>query len=178
MKPGFAPLCLLGIATLALAADSGIDPSRSTLTVTFRQENVPVDVPFKHFSGHINYNPATPASTQAQIEVLTASFDMGRADYNAEVANKKWLDSATYPKAMFVATGTKPGASGHLDVTGTLTLKGRVQTLLVPVTVSKAGTATAYDGALQISRKAFGIGDPEWEDVLDDAVTLKFHIIE
>jgi hypothetical protein len=28
-----------------------------------------------------------------------------------------------------------------------------------------------------MSRKAFGIGDPIWEDAIDDKVTVKFHLV-
>ena len=48
----------------------------------------------------------------------------------------------------------------------------------MPVTVSKSGARTVFDGTLEISRKYFGIGDPEWDDVLDDKVRVRFHLVE
>ena len=160
------------------AANPSIDASKSTLIVTFTQEKVPVNAPFTRFNGRIDYDPALPSASKAAIEVTTGSFDLGSEDYNSEVRKKDWLDSGTYPTASFISTAIKPGAAGHFDATGVLTLKGKTQTLTVPVSVSKLGAATSFDGQLQISRSYFGIGDAEWNDVLDDKVGIKFHIVE
>jgi polyisoprenoid-binding protein YceI len=178
------PLALIGTLTVAsafvatAAGDPSIDAAKSTLIATFRQENVPVDASFKSFNGHVDYDPAKPNASKAAIEVVTGSFDMGTADYNAEVRKKAWFDSGTYPKATFISTSVKPGATGHFDATGTLTLKGKSQTLTVPVTATKTGTTTVFEGALEISRSYFGIGDPEWKDTVDDKVRIKFHLVE
>lgn len=169
----------VAIAFVATAAgDPSIDASKSTIIATFKQENVPVDAAFKSFNGRVDYDPAKPNASKAALEVTTGSFDMGTADYNAEVRKKPWFDSATYPKATFISTSVKPGAAGHFDATGTLTLKGKSQTLTVPVTATKSGTATVFDGTLEISRAYFGIGDADWNDVLDDKVRIKFHLVE
>jgi polyisoprenoid-binding protein YceI len=162
----------------AAAGDPSIDTSKSSIISTFRQENVPVDAPFKKFNGRIDYNPAQPGAAKAALEVDTASLDMGSSDYDAEVRKKDWMDSGTYPKANFISTSVKPGAPGHFDATGTLTLKGKTQTLTVAVTVGKAGTAMVFDGAFEISRAYFNIGDKEWNDVVDDKVKVRFHLVE
>ena len=118
----------------AAAADQAIDAARSSIVATFRQENVPVDAAFRRFSGRIDYDPAHPAAAKAAIQVATASLDLGSQDYDAQIRNKDWFDSATYPGASFVSTAIAPGAPGRFTATGTLTLKGRTRTLTVPVT--------------------------------------------
>jgi polyisoprenoid-binding protein YceI len=169
----------VGIALVAAAAgEASIDAGKSSLIATFRQENVPVDAPFKKFSGRILYDPAQPAAATATLEVDTASFDLGSEEYNAEVRKKAWFDCATYPTARFVASAVKPGGNGHFDATGTLTLKGKTLPITVPVTVARVGSAQSFDGTLVISRKYFAIGDPEWSDVVDDKVSVKFHLVE
>src|ERR1700728_4053807 len=148
------PIAPLGTLAVALAfvataaGDPSVDAAKSTIVATFKQENVPVDASFKRFNGRVDYNPAKPNASKAAIEVETGSFDMGSADYNAEVAKKAWLDSGTYPKASFISTSVKPGATGHFDATGTLTLKGKSQTLTIPVTATKSGASSVFDGAL------------------------------
>jgi polyisoprenoid-binding protein YceI len=169
----------VAIAFVATAAgDPSIDAAKSTIVATFKQENVPVDAPFRHFNGRVDYDPAQPNASKAAIEVETGSFDMGSTDYNSEVAKKAWLDSGTYPKATFISTSVKPGAAGHFDATGTLTLKGKSQTLTVPVTATKSAANTVFEGTLEISRGYFAIGDAEWKDVVDDKVKIKFRLIE
>ena len=168
----------LGIASLALAADNGVDPAKSTVDVTFRQENVPVDAPFKSFSGHIDYDAAKPAAAKATLEIEPASLDLGSDDYTAEIRKKAWFDTASFPKATFTSTSIKPGAAGHFDATGTLTLKGKPQTITVPVSVDSQDGTTAFDGSFDIQRSAFGIGDAQWNDVIDDKVRIKFHLVQ
>lgn len=178
------PRALMGAFAVAsafaaiAAGDPSLNAAKSMIIATFKQENVPVDAAFKSFNGHVDYDPAAPNASKAAIEVDTGSFDMGSADYNSEVRKKGWLDSGTYPKASFISTSVKPGASGHFDATGTLTLKGKSQTLTVPVVATVSGISKVFDGSLEISRSYFGIGDAEWKDTVDDKVRIKFHLVE
>src|SRR5580692_4381700 len=167
-RPLLSSIALTLAFVASAAGDPTIDAAKISIIATFRQENVPVDAPLKKFNGRIDYNAAQPNAAKAALEVDTGSLDLGSSDYNSEVRKKEWLDSGTYPKASFISTSVKPGAPGHFAATGTLTLKGKTQTLTVPVTVAAAGTAMVFDGAFEISRAYFGIGDKEWNDVVDD----------
>lgn len=167
----------LGFTALA-AGGYVIDATKSTVIATFKQESAPVDAPFKSFTGRIDYDPATPLAAKATLEVQTGSLDLGASEYNEEIIKKAWFDSANYPKAVFVSTAVKSNGANQLQITGNLTLKGKTATVMVPVTISKAGAATFFDGAFDLSRKAFAIGDPQWDDVLDDTVRVKFHLVD
>lgn len=167
---------VLGIA-VALAADANLDTGKSTVVATFKQEGVPVDTPFKSFTGRIVYDPANVAAASAMLEVKTGSLDIGDEAYSAEVRKKQWFDSANFPTATFRSTAIKSGGPGRFDATGTLTMKGKSLGITVPVTVKNAADGNVFEGSFTISRKAFGIGDPVWEDVLDDKVNVRFHLI-
>jgi len=170
-------LVLTTLTGLATAADLNIGPTAgSTVTAAFKQEGAEVESPFTRFTGRISYDPANVAAATALIEVETGSYDIGDPAYNAEVRKKSWFDSATHPKAQFKSTAVKAGAQGF-EATGQLTLKGRVQTVTVPVKVSTGPKGTAFDGSFAISRKAFGIGDPIWDGALEDKVLIKFHLV-
>jgi polyisoprenoid-binding protein YceI len=149
----------------------------SKVTATMKQEGVEVESPFTKFSGRIAYDPAKVASSTAVIEVETGSFDFGDEAYNAEVRKKSWFDSATYPKAKFQSTSIQPAAAGSFQATGQLTVKGRAQTITVPVKVSNSPAGMVFDGSFAMSRKAFGIGDPVWDGTVDDKVVVKFHLV-
>jgi polyisoprenoid-binding protein YceI len=166
-------------ALAALAADGNtLDPAKSTLVATFRQEAVPVDAPFKSFSGHIAYDAARPAAATATLEVEPDSLDLGDEDYTAEIRKKAWFDTASFPKASFTTTAIKPGTSGHFDATGILRIKGKALTITVPVSVQALGDTTAFDGGFDIQRSYFGIGDARWNDVIDDKVHIQFHLVQ
>jgi polyisoprenoid-binding protein YceI len=169
---------LVTVLVAGAAGGANIDPSKSSIIATFKQENVPVDAPFKSFNGRIDYDPALPSASKAALEVATGSLDLGSDDYNTEVRKKDWLDTSAYPTSTFISTAIKPGGPGHFDATGILTLKGKTQTLTVPVSVGKAGTSTSFEGELQISRSYFNIGSKDWDDTLDEKIRIRFHIIE
>jgi polyisoprenoid-binding protein YceI len=160
-----------------IAAELRVSPvAGSRVTATFRQMGVSVDTPFTRFAGSIHYDPQNAAASSAMIEVETASMDFGDPAYNGEVAKKAWFDSATYPKAVFRSTAIKAMGASKLEATGTLTIKGKTQTITVPVTVGSAPAGSTFDGSFTISRKAFGIGDAAWDGVLEDPVVVKFHL--
>jgi polyisoprenoid-binding protein YceI len=168
---------VLVLAGVVLAADANVDAGKSTLVATFRQENVPVDAPFRKFSGSIVYDAAKPAAANASLDIDMASLDLGDAGTSAEVRKKTWFDSAAFPTASFRSTAIKPGAAGHFDATGTLTIKGRALTVTLPIAVQSAAGQSTFTGSYVLSRKSFGIGDPQWDDVLDDKVTVRFTIV-
>lgn len=163
---------------LLMAAELNVGPAtKSTVVATFKQEGVAVDTPFTRFTGTISYDPQHVGASRAIIEVETASLDIGDPAYNAEVAKKSWFDSATYPKGEFRSTAIKPLAANRFEATGTLTIKGRTQTISVPVSVGATSAGNAFDGSFTISRKVFGIGDSTWDGVLEDQVVVKFHLV-
>lgn len=169
--------CLLLAASLPLhAAERAIDPAKSTISAVFTQIAVPVEAPFRKFSGSVDHDPARPAEARATLVIDTASLDIGDDDYNAEVRKPEWFDSARFPKATFTAAGLKALPGGALEASGTLVLKGRQMPLKVPMTVRPVAGGRVYSGTLTISRKAFGIGDPAWDDTVEDPVSIKFSI--
>jgi polyisoprenoid-binding protein YceI len=174
----FVATALAVVSGLLMAAQLNVGPaSRSTLTATFKQEGVAVESPFTAFKGVISYDAKNVAAATALIDVDMASLDLGDPGYNAELRKKSWFDSATHPRAVFKSASIKPVSATRFDATGTLTVKGRVLTITVPVTVGTSAAGPVFDGSFTLSRKAFGIGDPIWEDVVDDKVTVKFHLV-
>lgn len=174
----FMATAMVAVSGLLMAAQLNIGPStKSTLTATFKQEGVSVESPFTSFKGVIDFDPKNVAGATALIDVDMASLDLGDPGYNAELRKKSWFDSATFPRAVFKSTSIKAVNAARFDATGTLTVKGRVLTITVPVSISTTAAGPVFDGSFAMSRKAFGIGDPIWEDVVDDNVTVKFHLV-
>lgn len=176
------PRCLAGLVlaastTLLAAASTTIDAGKSRITATFTQMNVAVDGRFQRFSGNVVYDTANVASSSAELSIDTASFDIGDEEYNAEVRKKEWFDSTVHPSATFKSTAIRPLGADRFEATGTLSLKGRTQTVKVPVTVRTDGAMRRFEGELPISRAAFGLGDAEWNEVLEDKVLVKFVVI-
>jgi polyisoprenoid-binding protein YceI len=165
-------------STGAFAAPLKTDPAASRVAAVFKQMNVPVEAPFRTFSAQIDYDAAKPAAAKASIDITTASFDIGDAMYNKEVAKKDWFNSAQFPKASFVSTAIAPAGAGKLNVSGKLTLKGKSANVTFPLTVKAEGGKQIFEGQLPIKRLAYNIGEGEWKDtsMVADEVVIKFRI--
>lgn len=170
---------ILVIASPAIAAALKLDNAKSTVNITFKQMNVPVDAKFKKFAASIDYDSAKPEASKATVDIDVASFDLGDAEYNKEVLKKEWFNAAAFPKASFVSTSMKAGASGKLDVTGKLSIKGKTVDVSFPLSVKKEGNNQVFDGSLPIKRLTFNIGEGEWKDtgMVADEVQIKFHVV-
>ena len=182
MKPRSRQLILAATAATSLflgVAHAQVDASKSTVTATSKQMNVPVDGTFKKFTAQLNFDPAKPAAGSAKLTIDTASYDLGDESYNAQVRGKDWFDAAQYPNATFVSSAIAPAGGNQFKVSGTLTIKGKSENVTVPVTVAQQGSTQSFDGALPIKRSQFDIGTGEWKDtsVVADEVVIKFHIV-
>jgi len=168
------------VASLSLgAAHAQVDASKSTVTATSKQMNVPVDGTFKKFTAQLSFDPAKPAAGSARLSINTASYDLGDESYNEQVRGKEWFDAAQYPDATFVSSAIAPAGGNQFKVSGTLTIKGKSENVTVPVTVAQQGSTQSFDGALPIKRSQFDIGTGEWKEtsVVADEVVIKFHIV-
>jgi polyisoprenoid-binding protein YceI len=168
---------LLMAVSLTSLGGSGLDAAHSKVTATFRQMKVPVEAEFKAITGTVSFDAAKPTEASAQLEIATASFDIGDEDYNAEVRKPEWFDSARFPKASFVSRSVKSLGNGRYQVSGAFMLKGKTQDLSFVMTASPEGRNTRFEGSFPLSRKAFGVGDPAWAETVDDTVTVHFVVI-
>ncbi|QSN61660.1 MULTISPECIES: YceI family protein [unclassified Caballeronia] len=174
-------LAAVAAASLATAAgaQAQVDMAKSSVIATSKQMNVPTDGKFNKFNAQISFDPAKPAAGSANITIDTGSYDLGDDDYNKQVRGKEWFDSATYPTATFVSSAIAPAGGNQYKVTGKITIKGKSQTVTVPVTITQQGATETFDGALPIKRTQFDVGTGEWKDtsVVADDVVIKFHIV-
>lgn len=169
---------LLGVALVANAAPLKTDVAHSSVSAVFKQMDVPVESSFKRFDARIDYDAAHPDKASARVDIDTASFDMGQADYNKEIAKKEWFNSAQFPKATFVSSSIKPAGAGKLTVTGKLTIKGRTADVSFPLNVKPEGGKQVFEGQLPIKRRVFNVGEGEWQDtsIVADDIVIKFRV--
>ncbi|MEC5406021.1 YceI family protein [Paraburkholderia sp. MPAMCS5] len=183
MKTTLQHAILAGVAALSLfgagLAHADIDTSKSTVIATTKQMNVPVDGKFRKFSAQLSFDPARPAAGNATVSIDTGSYDLGADDYNKQAQGKEWFDSATYPAATFVSSAIAPTGGNQYKITGKLTIKGKTQTVVVPVVIASQGSIQTFDGSLPIKRSQFDVGTGEWKDtsVVADEVVIKFHLV-
>jgi len=171
---------LIGAGALfAGAAWAQLDVAKSSVSIVAKQLGVPMDGKFKKFDATVNFNPGQLPQSSAKIDIDTASFDIGDAEYNKEIRGKDWFDATRYPQATFVSSSIKQGGVGKYDVAGKLTIKGKTQDVVVAATYKQDGASNVFEGVLPIKRNAFNVGEGDWKDtsVVADEVQIKFRIV-
>ncbi|AOK54261.1 YceI family protein [Burkholderia stagnalis] len=183
MKVSFSRSMLAALAAVSFAASGAahadVDLAKSKVSAVSKQMNVPTEGVFKKFAAQVKFDPAKAAQGSAQVTIDIASYDLGDKMYNDQVAGKDWFDAKAYPQATFVSSAIAPAGGNKYNVTGKLTIKGKAETITVPVTVTQSGATQTFDGVLPIKRSAYNIGTGEWKDtsVVADEVQIKFHIV-
>lgn len=170
-------LCLA--SHLVFAGNLKLDSAKSNLQITFKQMEVPVQANFKRYLINIDLNEKQLEQSKALVEIDMSSLELPAPEYNQEVQKKEWFNTAQFPKASFTSTAMKLTAPGKLQVTGTLSIKGKAITTSFPLTYKAEGAQQSFEGSLPIKRLAFGIGDGEWKDtsMVADEVVIKFRVV-
>lgn len=171
---------MLLITSPALALEfKQVQTNDSAVTFGFRQMGVPLDGKFNKFSAQVSFDPAQISKAQARIEIDLASIDTGSSDGNEEVVGKKWFNVKAYPTASFVSTGIKSLGGNRYQALGKLSIKGKTQDVVAPVTFQSDGKRGIFEGTFEIKRLDYAIGEGEWTDVSSVAneIQIKFHVV-
>lgn len=170
---------VIALALPLSAWAQAVDLAKSSVSAVSKQMGVPVEGKFKKFTASVSFDPAKPQDAKASIDIDMTSFDIGADDVNAEVKKPEWFGTAKFPKASFVAASAKAAAPNRFEVSGKLTIKGKTQDVVVPVTLKAEAATNTYEGAIPIKRLAFNIGEGEWKDtsMVADEVQVKFKIV-
>jgi polyisoprenoid-binding protein YceI len=181
-RPLFAAVAVL-VAALALPVHAqriaAIDPAKSEIRFVSKQMGVPVEGRFRKFAGKVDFDPAKPAASKAEIEVDLGSIDTGSEEADTEVKTKGWFNIAAFPTARFVSTAVKPLGSGRYEVSGKLTIKGKGIDVTTPVTTRQDGANTVFEGAFTLLRLQYGIGEGIWSDTdtVANEVQVRFRLV-
>lgn len=174
---------LLGLVLLCGSASATefkqVQTSESKVTFVYKQMGVTLDGNFGKFAAQLAFDPAKLATAQARLDIDVASIDTGSGEGNDAVVGKLWFNAKTYPTASFVATGLKALGGNRYEASGKLTIKGKTQDVVAPVTFQAAGTRGVFDGGFTIRRLDYAIGEGEWTDVgtVANEIQVKFHIV-
>lgn len=174
-----------GAAAAAVVTPAAQDtlPSADTtpegeLTVSFSQMGVSVGAVFTRYAVDIAFDPAALERSTIAVRVDVNSFDIGDSSYNAEILAPAWLDGAAHPLASFRSERIEASGADAFVAHGRFELKGISQPLSIPFTVNaEADGRHRYGGRFDISRKAFGVGTADWDDSVDDRVTIGFLVM-
>jgi polyisoprenoid-binding protein YceI len=116
---------------------------------------------FKRFDAKLKFDPADLAASQLTATVDARSIetdypDPAKLDFNAQLQNDKWLDTAKFPEMKFRSTRVEVTATNTLRVTGDLTLRGVTHPVVLDVTYNGGYAGYPFDPHARIGFSAHG----------------------
>jgi polyisoprenoid-binding protein YceI len=173
------PFVLIAFLASSAMAEQLLVPAQSEIVFVSKQMGVPVEGRFKKFDAQIAFDPAKAATSKISFTVDMASATLGVKETDAELPKADWFNTAKFAKASFQSSAIKALGAGKFEVSGILNIKGVSQNLVVPVTLTQAGSLTTAVGAFALKRLVFKIGDNEWSDtsMVADEVQVKFKFV-
>lgn len=134
-----------------------LDPNHSTVSVSAQHFGLAqYTLRFNKLTGTLNFNAENPAQSTIEATVDVTSLDTpytGERDFDAELQNSSWLDSASFPTATFRSTAVEQTGANTARVTGNLTLHGVTRPLTLDVTYS--GSHSPHPLGMQVSSIGF-----------------------
>jgi polyisoprenoid-binding protein YceI len=168
-----APEAPAPAAPVVVDAPSGeytLDGNHSTVTIRARHFGLAYyTLRFNALSGALNFNKDDPAQSSVTFTVDTTSLDTpyaGDRDFDQELQNSEWLDTAAHPTATFTSTSVEQTGPNAARVSGDLTLHGVTRPAMFDVTYNgswaqhPAGPPIAgigFSARGTIKRSEFGI---------------------
>jgi polyisoprenoid-binding protein YceI len=180
MKSLLIVLALVTSCACAQAAEyKRVDMAASRIQFVSRQMGVAVDGAFRKFDASVALDPDAPAAARGQLRIDLASIDTGVREVNEEVMGAQWFDVKRHPDARFEMRQIQAQGGGRFQISGTLTMKGVAQPVVLDATLKRAASQAVMEGSFVIKRLDFGIGGGVWGDVkvVANEVTVQFYLV-
>jgi len=145
------------VEAIPVSAPSGtytLDPHHTTVTVRAKHFGLSnYALRLNGVTGTLNFNADDPAQSTIEATVATTTLDTpysGDRDFDAELQNSEWLDSAQFPTATFRSTAVERTGPNTARVTGDLTIRGVTHPITLDATynASHASHPMGFPGAL------------------------------
>ena len=133
---------------------------------------------FPDFTTTLSFDPADLANARLDVVIGLASATTKNPDYDGELRDASFLDSARFPQAHYTATTFRSLGGNRYAADGTLSLHG----IEKPVTLEFSwtpGEQPVLIGKATVHRLAFGVGAGDWADtdLIPDAIAISTRVL-
>jgi len=162
----------VALPSLARASDWTIDPAHTSAQFAVRHMMVStVRGDFGKVSGTVKLDEKDLTKSTVDATIDASSIDTRVEKRDAHLKSPDFLDVEKYPTITFKSTKIAPGAAGHYNVTGDLTLHGVTKPVVLdvegspkPITDAMGKPRLGGMASTKISRKDFGL---TWNKALE-----------
>ncbi|HEX9811523.1 MAG TPA: YceI family protein [Burkholderiales bacterium] len=116
---------------------------------------------FKRFDAALRFDPANLGASRLTATVDARSIetdfpDPAKLDFNAELQNEKWLDTAKFPDIVFRSTRIEVTGANTMRVTGDLNLHGVTRPVVLDAKFNGGYAGHPFDPHARIGFSAHG----------------------
>ena len=116
---------------------------------------------FKRFDANLQFDPANMARSSVTVSVDATSLETDyptpeKLDFNAELQNEQWLDTAKFPQMTFRSSKVEVTAPSTLKISGDLTLRGVTRPMVLDATYNGGYEGHPLDPHARIGFSAHG----------------------
>lgn len=112
-----------------------IDPMHSHVGFSVRHLMITnVRGVFTSVTGTARYNPSDMSATEITAEIASASVDTREPQRDAHLRSAEFFDAENHPRITFRSTRARTIASGTMEVTGDLSMRGTTREVTLTVT--------------------------------------------
>jgi len=172
----WAILALAFSATGAAARPVDYYVNQDTATIAFSTHVanvVPIDGTFRHFNGHIQFDPEKPSAIRIDVVVDDGRIEVAFGGAPT-LRSASYFDHAHYPTIKFSSDSVRQLPGDHFTIAGNLTIRDvtRPQLLMGVLSRTKVGGVSAMHLVFhgQLDRTDFGLVADR--SVIADKVTL------
>ena len=115
---------------------------------------------FKGLQGNISFDEKSLAASKFDVTVDVATINTGNGMQNTHAKSEKWFDAEKYPQIKFTSSEIVAAAAGY-QAKGILEMHGVKKEITIPFTFKN----NIFNGAIEVNRNDFGIGDPNHQKV-------------
>lgn len=140
-------------------------------------DSTPFTGRFGAWTADIRFDPNDLAHASIAARINVASAHTGVAAHDGTLPQPGWLGAAANPTAEFRSTRVTLASAGHYVAHGTLSLKGQSRPLDLPFSLTINGNHASAQGEARLTRRDFGVGDPNnGDENISPQVTVTVHI--
>lgn len=178
MRSVLCALLIVVFAGSSLAAPPrwNVVPSKSSLTFVVEVNGQRVTGRFPGFGALIAFDPADLAHSSVKATMDMTGVKSGDATRDAMLLKPDWFNVLDFPQAVYEATSFVAKGANRYEAQGKLKLKGIMQDVVLPFTLSINGDTAVAKGQTTLARRAFHVGQSK-EFETDKPVALNVKVM-
>lgn len=139
-----------------------VDHDASELGFIGVQEGQDFTGVFRDWRAEIAFDPNALDQARAEVTIATGSAYTGDTNKDGALPGRDWFAVNLFPDARFETVGFRHLGEARYEAEAELTIKGVTRSVTLPFTLTITGDDARMEGALEMIRTHYDIGEGQW----------------